>query len=136
MRNPFTTKALSMKTSRKRALFYLAEVALIAVLLFLPVDSDLLPLTAGTLFSHLVFSIAGLLFEWRIAAMGPGSDSIFGISNDTMIKCVMAAGVAAMASWPLLRSDGVWIVGVLVVAWGIESLLVYQKQNPGETRVR
>jgi hypothetical protein len=134
--NDSTTKALSMKPSRKRALLYLAEAALIAVLLVLPLDSDLPALTIGGLFAHLTWSIAGLLFEWRIAAMGPGSDSIFGISTETIIKCVMAAGVAAMASWPLLRSDGAWIAGVLVLAWGVESLLVYSKENPGQARVR
>ncbi|QBE64144.1 hypothetical protein [Pseudoduganella lutea] len=125
-----------MKTSRKRALFYLAEAALIAALLFLPVDSDLRALTAGGLFMHLTNSLAGLLFEWRIAAMEPGSDSIFGISNDTIIKCVMAASIAAMASWPLLRTNGAWIGGVLMLAWGVESLLVHPKQNPGQARVR
>lgn len=125
-----------MKTSRKRALLYLAEAALIAVLLFLPVDTDLRALTAGGLFMHLTNSLAGLLFEWRYAAIGPGSGSIFGISTDTIIKCVMAAGIAAMASWPLLQSDGAWITGVFVVALSIESLMVYPKQNPGQARVR
>lgn len=125
-----------MRTSRKRALLYLAEAALVAVLLFLPVDSALRVLTAGALFTHLATSLAWLLVEWRFTAMGPGSGTVFGLSNDTFIKCVMAAGVAAMASWPLLRSDGAWVTGVFVVAWGIESLLVYQKQNPGQARVR
>jgi len=125
-----------MKPFRKRTVFYLGEVVLIAALCTLPFHSDLLPLTIGTLFAHLAYSIAGLLFEWRIAAMGPGPDSIFGVSSNTMIKCVMGAGVMAMASWPLLRSNAAWMAGVIALAWGIESLLVYQKENPGQTRVR
>jgi hypothetical protein len=112
-----------MNKYRNRAFLYLAEVALGAALVLLPVQHDLLVLTAVGLFMHLTTSLGALPFQWRFRAMGPGPGTVFGIPEQRFFKGVVVAGLALMASWFGTQSTATYLTGVFVAVSGVEALV-------------
>jgi hypothetical protein len=112
-----------MNKYRNRAVLYLAEVALGAMLVLLPLRHDLPTLTTVGLFLHLTTSLGALPFNLRLNAIGMGSGTLFGLRDQVFFTVLVAAGLVLMASWALTQSIPAYLAGVFVAASGVEALV-------------